>query len=76
MKIRIEMENSKEEFDLFCRIRTGIMRLKNWMELQWYKNDIEVDETENGLTILCDSKYEGMILSIIEAAKEGAYEMI
>lgn len=75
MKITIKMENL-EELDAFLRIRTGIYSLVNWLELRWNKNDIQVTDTEEGLLVEGDSKYENELLEIIEDAKNGAYEMM
>lgn len=75
MKIRITMENPNEQ-DLMNRIGTGVRSYINWMEQKFHKNDISCAETENGLIIIGDSKYEETILDIIEAAKNGAYEMM
>lgn len=75
MKITIKMEKP-EELDTFLRIRTGITQLVNWLELRWNKNDIQVTDTEEGLLVEGDSKYENELLEIIEDAKNGAYEMM
>lgn len=75
MKIRITMENPNE-LDLINRIRTGIGRYINWLEQKFYKNDISYAETENGLVVTGNEIYEETILSIIEEAKDGAYEMM
>lgn len=75
MKIRITMENPNE-LDLINRIRTGIGSYINWLGQKFYKNDISYAETENGLVITGNEIYEETILSIIEEAKDGAYEMM
>ena len=75
MKIRIKMENHDEQ-DLMNRVGLGVRSYINWLEQKFYKNDISCTETKNGLVITGDSKYEETILTIIEDAKNGAYEMM
>ena len=76
MIIRIVMENSNDELDLFLRIRTGINVFVNWMNQRWYKDDIACEDIEDGIVVTGDSKYENTIMDIIEDAKNGAYETV
>ena len=76
MIIRIVMENSNDELDLFLRIRTGINVFVNWMNQRWHKDDIACEDIEDGIMVTGDSKYENTIMDIIENAKNGAYEMV
>ena len=75
MKISIKMENNNE-LDTFLRVRTGVMSYANWLQQKWNKDDITYEETEDGIFVECDPKYEKEIVKIIEEAKNGAYEMM
>ncbi len=80
MKITIKFEEN--ELDLSIRVMSGLKMYVNWLQISdayrkiWSKDDLSVDVTETGdIIVEGDPKYENVVLSIIENAKNGAYDV-